>query len=159
VRTAQAADIVSSSALSAMYQDTLLSHYRAPHNRRELAEPSAEGRKRNPLCGDEIQVQVRIEAEVIADVAFGGRGCSIATASASMLTETVRGLTVPDALLLAGAVDAMLQGQSTTLPESLDALRGVAGFPARHGCATMPWAALRDALRETQRDASRHTTG
>ena len=152
-----------SATLSAMYQDTLLSHYRAPHNRRELGAPNAEGRRKNPLCGDEIRVQVRIEGDAIADVAFGGRGCSIATASASMLTDAVRGLDVSDALRLAGAVDAMLQGDPAALPESLLALRGVAGFPARHGCATMPWAALRDALRDVQRDAHReaprHTAG
>jgi nitrogen fixation NifU-like protein len=139
--------------LSAMYQDTILSHYRAPHNRRALDGATAEGRRKNPLCGDEIRVQLRLEGDVVTDVAFGGRGCSIATASASMLTDAVRGATTRDALALASAVDAMLQGRATMLPEALDALRGVAGFPARHGCATMPWAALRDALREAPREA------
>ena len=132
-----------------MYQETLLSHYRAPHNRRALPDATAEGRRKNPLCGDEIVVQARLEHGRIADVAFGGRGCSIATASASMLTEVVRGLSPKEALGLAAAVDDMLQGlqgRGPVLPPALEALRGVAGFPARHGCATMPWAALRDAL-------------
>ena len=138
-----------SATLSAMYQDTILSHHRAPHNRRVLDAPTGEGHRKNPLCGDEIRVQVRVEHGIIADVAFGGRGCSIATASASMLTDTARGMSARDALALAAGVDAMLQGVAGVLPDTLDALRGVAGFPARHGCATMPWAALRDALRET----------
>ena len=135
-----------SASLSAMYQETLLSHYRAPHNRRALPDATAEGRRKNPLCGDEILVQARLEHGVIVDVAFGGRGCSIATASASMLTDAVRGMNPTDALALAAAVDDMLQGRASALPPALEALRGVAGFPARHGCATMPWAALREAL-------------
>lgn len=139
-------DASSAATLSAMYQDALLSQYRAPHNRRTLQDATSEGRRRNPLCGDEIVVQARIEAGVIAEVAFGGRGCSIATASASMLTDAVRGMCPRDALALASAVDAMLTGSAAELPPILDALRGVAGFPARHGCATMPWAALRDAI-------------
>lgn len=143
-------DALSSSALSAMYQDTILSHYRAPHNRRVLDDATAEGRRKNPLCGDEIVVQLRIEHDVIADIAFGGRGCSIATASASMLTDAVRGLTTREALTLAGGVHATLQGERATLPDALDALRAVAAFPARHGCAAMPWAALRDALSHHQ---------
>jgi nitrogen fixation NifU-like protein len=149
----------SAALLSAMYQDTILSHHRAPHNRRVLDGATTEGRRKNPLCGDEIRVQLRIEGDRITDVAFGGRGCSIATASASMLTDAVRGATPKAALALASAVDAMLQGRATVLPDALEALRGVAGFPARHGCATMPWAALRDALRDAPRDAHRDASG
>lgn len=129
-----------------MYQDALLTHYRAPHNRREIVQATASGSRRNPLCGDEIRVQVRLEHDVIVDVAFGGQGCSIATASASMLTDAVRGLSPAAALGVAGQVDAMLRGDPSPVPNALDALRGVTPFPARHGCATMPWAALRDAL-------------
>lgn len=137
----------SSAGLSAMYQDTLLAHHRAPHNRRALASPTGTGARKNPLCGDEIRVEVQITSGVVTDVAFTGRGCSIATASASMLTDTVRGLSPREALALGERVDSMLHGASgTVLPPELDALRGVAPFPARHGCATMPWAALRDAL-------------
>jgi nitrogen fixation NifU-like protein len=132
--------------LSAMYQDALLAHHRAPRNRREIPDANGSGARKSALCGDEIRVQLRVEDGVIADVAFGGRGCSIATASASMLTEVTRGMTPRDAVALAGAIDDMLQGKGVELPEALVALRGVAPFPARHGCATMAWAALRDAL-------------
>lgn len=132
--------------LSAMYQDALLAHYRAPHNRRALLAATGEAMRRNPLCGDEIHVQVEVDGDRIVDVAFTGRSCSITTASASIMTGAVRGLERADALRLAGQLDAMLQGLPADLPDALGALRGVAPFPARHGCAGMPWAALREAL-------------
>ena len=129
-----------------MYQDALLAHYRAPQNRRVLVDATASGRRRNPLCGDEIVVELRVADGVILDAGFGGRGCSIATASASMLSAAVVGKTRGDAIHLADAVDAMLRGEPAAMPPELEPLRGVAPFPARHGCVTMPWAALREAL-------------
>jgi nitrogen fixation NifU-like protein len=132
--------------LAAMYQEELLAHYRSPHNRRDVPRATGIGSRRNPLCGDEIGVAVLVEDGVIADAGFSGRGCSIATASASMLTDVVRGLPPHDALAIADSVDAMLRGETAALPDELRSLHGVAPFPARHGCATMPWAALRDAL-------------
>ena len=136
-----------------MYQDALLAHYRAPHNRRDMDSASGEGVRRNPLCGDEIRVQVALDGDRIADVAFTGQSCSITTASASIMTESVRGLATVEASGLISGVEAMLRGESAALPDALTPLRGVAPFPARHGCATMPWAALRDALRHARRDA------
>ncbi|MCA0374066.1 MAG: SUF system NifU family Fe-S cluster assembly protein [Gemmatimonadetes bacterium] len=134
-------------SLAAMYQETLLAHYRAPQNRRVLADATARGAHRNPLCGDDLEVAVRCDGDLLTEVAFQGRGCSLATASASLLTEAVRGLTVRDARALADAVDAMLEGDaSVSLPAALDPLRSVAPFPARHGCVRMAWQALRGAL-------------
>ena len=139
-----------------MYQDALLAHYRAPRNRRVIDIPSAIGARKNPVCGDEITVMVSLDGDLVQDVAFTGRGCSIATASASMMTDAVRGLAVSEALALADAVDRMLHpvagnagGSSAApepLPEPLTPLRGVAPFPGRHGCAMLPWQALREAL-------------
>jgi nitrogen fixation NifU-like protein len=131
-----------------MYQETLLAHHRAPHNRRAIETPTGVGARKNALCGDEIRVEVQVAGDVITDVAFGGRGCSIATASASMLTDVIRGGTVSEALALAARVERMLQeaNDGLALPPGLDALRGVAPFAGRHGCALMPWAALREAL-------------
>ena len=139
---------VSLASLAAMYQETLLAQYRAPHNRRELVNATHSASRKNPLCGDALQVAVRFDADVIADAAFSGRGCSIATASASMMTDVLAGRTRDEALALVDDVDSMLTHATPTphLPIGLDALRAVAPFPARHGCATMPWLALRDAL-------------
>ena len=67
-------------SIAAMYQDALLAHHRAPHNRRVLETPTASGARRNPVCGDEMTVMVVLDADVVRDVAFTGRGCSIATA-------------------------------------------------------------------------------
>jgi len=143
-------------SIAAMYQDALLAHHRAPHNRRVIESPTASGERKNPVCGDEMTVMVVLDAEVVRDVAFTGRGCSIATASASMMTDAVRGLSVREALALADAVDRMLHPDAggaggvdavpEPLPDALTPLRGVAPFPGRHGCAMLPWQALREAL-------------
>ena len=139
-------------SIAAMYQDALLAHHRAPHNRRLIEAPTASGARKNPVCGDEITVMVSLVGDIVRDVAFTGRGCSISTASASMMTDAVLGLAVSDALALADAVDRMLHASATDasadllLPETLTPLRGVAPFPGRHGCAMLPWQALREAL-------------
>jgi nitrogen fixation NifU-like protein len=148
------ADVAS---LAAMYQEALLAHYRAPHNRRALPHATAKGSRRNPLCGDALEVEIQTGAAgeqtddnlpVLLDVGFAGRGCAIAVASASMMTDTVLGLRCVDVLRLIVLVEAMLTSghPAPDLPHSLVPLRAVAPFPGRHGCASMPWLALRDAL-------------
>ena len=139
-------DTGQSAGIAAMYQEALLAHHRAPHNRRDLPDATARASHRNPVCGDEITVMLRVTEGVIADATFSGRGCSIATASASMMTDVLRGLSTADALAMGDAVDRMLGGAPEALPEALNPLRGVAPFAGRHGCARMPWQALRDAL-------------
>lgn len=138
----------SDASLSAMYQDTLLAHHRAPHNRRVLAGETHAAERRNPLCGDAIRVAIVLDDGRIAACGFTGQGCSVAVASASMMTDELNGKTPVEALTMISALEAMLRGDAVrgALPEQLDALRGVAPFPGRHACATMPWLALRDAL-------------
>ncbi|MCE2900892.1 MAG: Fe-S cluster assembly sulfur transfer protein SufU [Gemmatimonas sp.] len=139
--------VAPTASIGAMYQEALLAHYRAPHNRRELPDATGVATHRNPVCGDEIRVMVRLDGHRVVDVAFSGRGCSIATASASMMTEAVTGRTVREAMAVADAVDRMLAGgEEGALPVSLTPLLGVAPFAGRHGCARMPWQALRDAV-------------
>lgn len=134
-------------SIAAIYQEALLAHHRAPHNRRDMPDATAAATHRNPVCGDEIRVMVRLDGGQIADVSFTGRGCSIATASASMMTDAVAGHSVSDAVEVADAIDRMLAGsESDGVPTSLTPLLGVAPFAGRHGCARMPWQALRDAL-------------
>mgnify|MGYP001810734248 CR=1 FL=1 len=133
-----------------MYQEALLAHHRAPHNKRELADATARASYKNPVCGDEITVMLQVTDGVISDAAFSGRGCSIATASASMMTEVLRGRSTSDAQMLGDSVERMLGGARVDLPDALTPLRGVAPFAGRHGCARMPWQALRDALAATK---------
>ena len=137
----------SSASLGAMYQEALLAHHRAPHNKRELPGATTSAVQKNPVCGDELKVMVLLDGGRIADVSFMGQGCSIATASASLMTDTVLGMSVRDALRLVDALEAMLAGDAEVeLPESLTPLRGVAPFAGRHGCARMAWSALRESL-------------
>jgi nitrogen fixation NifU-like protein len=137
-------------SLSAMYQEIILQHYRAPHGRGVPGAPGVRlGSRKNPLCGDEIRVGVTLEGERVAKVGFDGQGCSIATASASMLTDAVRGRTVAEVRGIAAAVEAMLRGEAvedSELPGELRALAGVASYPQRVGCARMAWLALAEAL-------------
>ncbi|AMW05803.1 hypothetical protein GEMMAAP_15380 [Gemmatimonas phototrophica] len=136
----------SAASMAAMYQDALLAHHRAPHNRREMGDATASAVHKNPVCGDEIRVMVRVDGDELVDVSFTGRGCSIATASASMMTDATVGQSVGDAVALAEQVERMLTGADGALPDGLAPLRGVAPFAGRHGCARMPWQALREAL-------------
>lgn len=137
-----------------MYQEMILQHYRAPHGRGLPAGPMVhEGARKNPLCGDDMRVGVTVAGERIEAVGFEGRGCSITMASASMLTEAVRGRSVMEARALAAAVEALLRGEVVSehaLSGDLRALAGVAAYPQRVGCARMPWLALLDALAEAR---------
>lgn len=137
-----------------MYQEMILQHYRAPHGRGlPTGAVVHEGARRNPLCGDDMRVGVVLEGDRIDAVGFEGRGCSITMASASMLTDAVRGHSVGEVRALAAAVEALLRGEvvrDDALSDDLRALAGVASYPQRVGCARMPWLALLDALEEAR---------
>lgn len=136
--------------LSELYQELILDHYRRPRNKGTLAEPTHSVSLNNPLCGDEIDLQLKVDGDVIREVRFIGRGCSISQASASMMTQLLKERSVPAALALAARMSAMMQGDATaardkTLGE-LRALAGVAKFPVRVKCALLPWNALTEAV-------------
>lgn len=132
------------SDLDGLYRDVILAHNKRPQNFRTIDGGSrAEGA--NPLCGDRLTVYVRVENGTIRDAAFQGFGCAIAIASASLMTESVKGKTVADAQAL---FERFLQ-MITAPPEApvddlreLSAFGGVRRFPARVKCATLPWQAL-----------------
>ena len=134
--------------LQELYQEVILDHNRRPRNFRALdAGRKAEGF--NPLCGDRLTVYLRVNEGVIADVGFQGTGCAISKASASLMTESVKGKTVADALALFNRFQHMI----TASPESpvdqlgkLTVLAGVRQFPIRVKCATLGWHTLRAAL-------------
>ena len=134
--------------LRELYQELILDHGRRPRNFRGMpdADHSAEGH--NPLCGDQLTVHLRIEQGRIAEASFVGHGCAISTASASLMTEAVRGLTVAEAEALFRDVHAMLTGAPP--PErafgKLAVLGGVRDYPARVKCATLAWHTLHNAL-------------
>jgi nitrogen fixation NifU-like protein len=137
---------MSEANLAALYQEMILDHYRRPRNKGELEHPDASVDMKNPLCGDEISVQLTFEGNVIRDIKFTGRGCSISQASASMMTELVKGKDAAEAELLREQFRAMVMGDTDAATNPMlgkaRALSGVAKYPARVKCALLGWNAL-----------------
>ena len=137
--------------LSSLYQELILDHYRRPRNKGVLEDATHSVALNNPLCGDEIDLQLRLEGDVIADVRFIGRGCSISQAAASMMTQIVKQRRLADALGMADRMSAMMHGDPAAANDKtlgdLRALAGVAKFPVRVKCAMLPWNALKDAVK------------
>ncbi|HEY8489834.1 MAG TPA: SUF system NifU family Fe-S cluster assembly protein [Dehalococcoidia bacterium] len=141
------------SELQELYQDIILDHNRNPRNfgRLEGADRTADGY--NPVCGDRITLDLRLEDGRIRDVAFKGSGCAISRASASLMTEAVKGLSQEQAERLFHAFHAMLTrapGEPFDAEElgDLEVLSGVAEYPARVKCATLAWHTLHAALKQ-----------
>jgi len=134
-----------------LYQRTVIEHNRSPRNFRRLCACSAQARGHSPLCGDDLSVQIRVDAGRVAEAAFQGEACAVATASASLLTEAVVGLELDAALALVVRVCTLVEhpGQVPELAEApceLAALAAVHEHPARRACARLPWLALEAAL-------------
>lgn len=137
--------------LGALYQEMILDHYRRPRNKGTLENPDASVEMKNPLCGDEISLQVAFDGDEISDVKFSGRGCSISQASASMMTQLLKGKTRAEVESIRKQFRGLMLGEtSADEPQlgSLRALSGVARFPARVKCALLAWNALETALAE-----------
>ena len=137
-------------SLTSLYQELILEHYRNPRNQRKLADSTAEARVANPVCGDEITVQILLDGERIEDVAFDGHGCAISQASVSMMTDLVKGSERSEAIRLANLFSDMMQGSEGASSDrslgDLRALEGVSKFPVRIRCALLAFDALREAL-------------
>ncbi len=135
--------------LDELYREVILDHYRSPRHRGSLPSPTISREGLNPLCGDEVTIDLGLKGDVIDEVAFRGSGCSISQSSASMLTEAVLGKTLAEAETLFRGFTAMMQGSDEIDPESLgdlEALSGVRKFPVRVKCATLAWHTLAEAL-------------
>ena len=137
--------------LSALYQEVILDHYRRPRNKGALEAPTSHANLRNPLCGDEVDVQVEMKEGRVADVRFGGQGCSISQASASMMTELVKGRTAEEVHALGERFAAMIRGEQGAASDAMlgqaRALAGVARFPTRVRCAMIAWEAVARAVK------------
>jgi nitrogen fixation NifU-like protein len=138
------------SNLDALYQEVILDHNRKPRNFREMENADRRIEGRNPLCGDEITLWVKLDGDTVADISFKGTGCAVSKSSASLMTSAVKGKTVHETREIFGRFHAMITGK---LPEteragmgSLGALGGVSKFPIRVKCASLAWHALRSAL-------------
>ena len=134
-------------SLDDLYREVILDHYSHPRNKGslELADVTREGA--NPLCGDEIRLWVIVRAGVVQDVRFDGKGCAISQASASMMTERVKGRPVGEAGRVIASFKAMMRGdQPSDDLRDLVAFQGVRKFPVRVKCATLSWLTLEGAL-------------
>lgn len=130
--------------LNELYREVIMDHYRRPRNKGVLEGATVSIDLNNPLCGDEITLQLAVDDGVVQDAKFDGRGCSISQASASMMTQQVRGKTLNEALSMAENFKKMMHGDEDAGKSlgDLQALQGVAKFPARVRCALLAWEAL-----------------
>ena len=139
------------SELEELYQEIVMEHNRRPRNFREPAGANRRANGFNPFCGDMVTLFLEIDDDTIADVGFQGSGCAISKASASMLTESVKGASVAEAAGIFDAFHRMLtdggasDGDADVLGD-LEVLSGVSAFPTRVKCAVLSWHALRSAL-------------
>ncbi|MGB1778574.1 MAG: Fe-S cluster assembly sulfur transfer protein SufU [Longimicrobiales bacterium] len=138
--------------LSSLYQQLILEHYRNPRNKAELDEKTVEIHMANPVCGDEVRLQLRIEGDQIAEAKFIGSGCSISQAAVSMMTTRLQGANLEEADTLAKRFTEMMHGDESASKDKtlgdLRALQGVSKFPVRIKCALLGFDALQEALKK-----------
>ena len=150
-------------SLDDLYKEIILDHYRSPRNQGELEPPAHRCEGFNPLCGDEVIVFVSLINKKIEEIKIGGQGCSISQASASMMTEIIKGKSISEAEEIIHAFKEMmdiyeseLSGEETDGTSSsvdlgdLEALQGVVKYPVRIKCATLAWNTLTQSISEIQ---------
>lgn len=142
--------------LRELYQEVILDHNSQPRNYRVLEPASHQANGFNPLCGDRVTLYLDVKDNVIRDISFQGNGCAISTASASILTETLKGKTLAEAQQIFEAFRAMATGTEEPDEDVLDKLTVLAGvreFPSRVKCATLVWHTLQAALNKQDKPA------
>ena len=138
--------------LDSVYQELILRHYRSPKNRGDMDAPDAVVTMRNPTCGDDIVLQLKVRDGTIEEVRFKGQGCAISQASASMMSGLIAGKTFAEAEPILARFRDMLHGDESAAKDKslgdLRALSGVAKLPRRVKCAMLPWDALEEARKQ-----------
>jgi len=147
------------SDLRDLYQDVILEHSKTPRNYRELPAANHKAEGFNPLCGDRFTVYVTLDGDAIRDVSFQGSGCAISKASASMMTQSVKGKTTAEAEKIFERFHEMVTGRAPANRDEselgkLTVFSGVSEFPVRVKCATLAWHTLHAALEGTQDSVS-----
>ena len=138
-------------SLEELYKEVILDHYRAPRNKGRLDPHDVALERNNPLCGDEIELFLKFDGDSVEGISFDGKGCSISQASASMMTEKVKGLPAKEATALAESIKAMMAGEGDGDPKALGdlvSLKGVVKYPVRIKCALLGWNTLLEAIEE-----------
>lgn len=149
-------------ALDALYQEIILDHYRRPRNFRELPNASCTADGKNPNCGDALTVWLKFDGDTVADVTFQGVGCAISKASASLMTQAVKGRTRAEAAEIFEKVHRLVTGTEADAVTSkelgqLRALAGVSKFPMRVKCASLAWHTLKSAMDGHEPEVVVHT--
>ena len=147
------------SDLRELYQELILDHTKKPRNFRKLETANSKADGHNPLCGDKLTVYLEMENDVVKDVSFQGSGCAISTASASMMTESLKGKTKAEVEILFARFHELLTGKEDYVPEAdklgkLIVFSGVKEFPIRVKCATLAWHTLRAAMDNQEQPVS-----
>jgi nitrogen fixation NifU-like protein len=147
------------SELRELYQAVILDHHKKPRNFRILAEANHHAEGYNPLCGDKVTVYLKLEGDVVKDVSFQGSGCAISTASASLMTEALKGKSRSEVESVFQAFHELVTGQPEAMADGpalgkLAAFSGVREFPVRVKCATLAWHTLRAALEDQTKSVS-----
>jgi len=140
--------------LDQLYRQVIMDHYKTPRNKGALESNSVNIEMNNPTCGDRIQLTLQVEDNIVKDAKFDGEGCSISMASASMMTQAVKGKDVDTALQLSHIFSDMMLGKE--YDDSIDlgdieALQGVSQFPARIKCATLAWKAMEKGVKSEEK--------
>lgn len=138
--------------LDTLYRQVIMDHYKSPRNKGVLDGEALTVDMNNPTCGDRIQLQFQVEDNIVKNVKFDGEGCSISMASASMMTQAVKGKKLEEALKMSELFSQMMMGENINTEEldleDIEALQGVSKFPARIKCATLAWKAMEKGFHE-----------
>lgn len=141
--------------LEMLYRAVIMQHSQTPQNKGELLDASAEKTAYNPTCGDMVKVQIKTDHKIINQVQFDGEGCAISMASASIMTELLKGKTFEEALALISDFTKLVSGGEPEDKQALSeaaALQGVVQFPTRIRCAQLAWKAVEDAIHQVTRN-------
>ena len=139
--------------LNQLYRDIIMEHYKYPRGKKRLEEADFTGEGKNPVCGDEIELRVKLNGDIVEDISVDCMGCAISVASGSMLADTIRGKSIDEVKRIARTVKAILKGEE---PEEkielgdLEALEGVKKFPVRVKCALLSWTTLVEGLKNVE---------
>ena len=141
-----------------LYQEMILDHYKNPRNCCTMSHATHSAEGDNPLCGDQLEIFLKVDGDILNEITFQGSGCAVSQASASLMTEHLKGLTISESLRVFDKVHMMLTGlhPDEINPEDekamgkLNALSGIAEFPMRVKCASLAWHTLKSALKESE---------
>ncbi|WP_108670647.1 Fe-S cluster assembly sulfur transfer protein SufU [Peribacillus acanthi] len=138
--------------LDALYRQVIMDHYKNPRNKGSLDEGNLTIDMNNPTCGDRIHLTMKVEDGKVVDAKFDGEGCSISMSSASMMTQAIKGKDIETALKMSSIFSNMMLGKEYDDSDldlgDIEALQGVAKFPARIKCATLAWKAMEKGLND-----------